>query len=46
MEAFRKIYPGEFYRKFLSHKVRPDDRALMGLRKISISVGTIMAARL
>jgi hypothetical protein len=39
MEAFRKIYPSEFYRKFLVHEVRPDGRDLNRIRKTKISVG-------
>lgn len=40
MEAFRKIYPQEFYKKFLVQNVRPDGRPLDAARKTTISVGT------
>lgn len=40
MDAFRKVYPGEYYKKFLAQKVRPDDRALLSVRKTTISLGT------
>lgn len=39
MDAFRKIYPGEYYKKFLAHGVRPDDRSLLSIRKTNISLG-------
>jgi len=42
MEAFRKIYPSEFYKKFLVHKVRPDGRPLSKVRKTNISVGSLL----
>lgn len=40
MEAFRKIYPSEFYKKFLVQNVRPDGRALQKVRRTTVSVGT------
>lgn len=40
MDAFRKVYPGEYYKKFLAQSVRPDDRALLSVRKTTISLGT------
>lgn len=39
VEAFRKIYPSEFYRKFLVHNVRPDGRGMMKVRKTAVSTG-------
>jgi exosome complex component RRP43 len=36
-EAFRQIYPEEFYRRFFSEGIRPDGRALLSNRKISSS---------
>ena len=40
MEAFKKIYPSEFYKKFLAQRVRPDGRGLNGVRKTVVSVGS------
>jgi exosome complex RNA-binding protein Rrp42 (RNase PH superfamily) len=37
MEAFRKIYPEEFQKKFLIYGVRPDGRYLNKVRKTIIS---------
>eukprot|EP01027_Heterolobosea_sp_BB2_P004989 GEZU01007675.1.p1 GENE.GEZU01007675.1~~GEZU01007675.1.p1 ORF type:complete len:180 (+),score=13.68 GEZU01007675.1:151-690(+) len=42
--AFRKIHPVEFYRKFLSQGLRPDGRVLTKLRKTVISAGSISTA--
>jgi exosome complex component RRP43 len=39
MEAFRKIYPSEFYKKFLVQDVRPDGRGLNKIRKTTVSGG-------
>lgn len=39
MDAFRKIYPTEFYKKFLVQHVRPDGRPIHGIRKTTISTG-------
>lgn len=44
MEAFRKIYPSEFYKKFLVHGVRPDGRSLQKVRKTRVSAGSIGSA--
>eukprot|EP01119_Soliformovum_irregulare_P001660 TRINITY_DN11394_c0_g1_i1.p1 TRINITY_DN11394_c0_g1~~TRINITY_DN11394_c0_g1_i1.p1 ORF type:complete len:294 (+),score=79.62 TRINITY_DN11394_c0_g1_i1:3-884(+) len=44
MEAFRRLYPSEFYRKFLVHDIRPDGRALYKIRKTTISVGSVSSA--
>jgi len=41
MEAFRKIYPEEYYRKFLVQNVRPDGRGLTTIRKTVISTGSL-----
>jgi len=41
MEAFQKIHPLEFYRKFLERSVRPDGRSLTDIRKTTLSVGSI-----
>lgn len=40
MDAFRKVFPGEYYKKFLAQNVRPDDRSLLSVRKTTISLGT------
>ncbi|EGG19437.1 hypothetical protein DFA_00014 [Cavenderia fasciculata] len=42
MEAFQKVHPLEFYKKFLERSVRPDGRGLDCFRKINISTGSIM----
>eukprot|EP01116_Phalansterium_solitarium_P016804 TRINITY_DN3983_c0_g1_i2.p1 TRINITY_DN3983_c0_g1~~TRINITY_DN3983_c0_g1_i2.p1 ORF type:complete len:321 (-),score=23.88 TRINITY_DN3983_c0_g1_i2:12-905(-) len=44
MESFRKIYPSEFYRKFLVHNVRPDGRSLSSVRQTTVSCGSISTA--
>lgn len=45
MEAFKKIYPEEYYRKFLVHSIRPDGRTLTAIRKTIVSAGTITVTR-
>jgi exosome complex component RRP43 len=44
MEAFRKIYPTEFYKKFLVQNVRPDGRTSSKVRKTTVSAGSITTA--
>ncbi|EGC36893.1 hypothetical protein DICPUDRAFT_31155 [Dictyostelium purpureum] len=44
MEAFQKIHPLEFYRKFLIRSVRPDGRSLNDTRKTTISTGSVTTA--
>lgn len=44
MEAFRKIHPLEFNRKFLAQSIRPDGRPLTKVRKTVISAGSIGTA--
>lgn len=44
MEAFRKIYPEEFHKKFLVHNVRPDGRSLLKIRKTTFSTGSVSTA--
>jgi len=44
MESYRKIYPSEFYKKFLIHGVRPDGRSLNKTRKTKITTGSISTA--
>lgn len=41
MDAFRKIYPEEYYRKFLEQNVRPDGRGLTSVRKTVITLGSL-----
>jgi exosome complex component RRP43 len=42
--AFRKIYPEEYYRKFLEQNIRPDGRGLAGVRKTVITLGSLQNA--
>jgi len=44
IEAFRKLHPAEFYRKFLVHSVRPDGRNLSKARKTTITAGSVKTA--
>ncbi|EFA80660.1 hypothetical protein PPL_06243 [Heterostelium album PN500] len=44
MEAFQKIHPLEFYRKFLERSVRPDGRSLQRIRNTTVSAGSILTA--
>eukprot|EP00026_Physarum_polycephalum_P015344 Phypoly_transcript_15998.p1 GENE.Phypoly_transcript_15998~~Phypoly_transcript_15998.p1 ORF type:complete len:280 (+),score=45.09 Phypoly_transcript_15998:49-888(+) len=44
MDTFQKIYPSEFYRKFLTQGVRPDGRTLQKIRKTTVSTGSISTA--
>eukprot|EP01132_Coremiostelium_polycephalum_P005727 gene5727-7123_t len=44
MDAFQKIHPLEFYRKFLEKSVRPDGRSLENIRKTTVSTGSITTA--
>lgn len=44
MEAFRKIYPAEFYRRFLVHGVRPDGRDCWAVRPTSIVPKSVSCA--
>lgn len=41
MDAFRKIYPEEYYKKFLEQNVRPDGRGLSGIRKTIVTLGSL-----
>jgi exosome complex component RRP43 len=45
IEAFRKLHPAEFYRKFLVHSVRPDGRNLSKARKTTVTSGTQIRSR-
>ncbi len=42
MEAFRKISPLEYHRKFLQQGIRPDGRLLTKNRKITIKTGSLL----
>jgi exosome complex component RRP43 len=44
VDAFRKLHPLEFYRKFLVHSVRPDGRNLAKVRKTTVTTGSIKTA--
>lgn len=44
MEAFKRIYPEDYYLKFLEHKLRPDGRVLNATRKTVITTGSISSA--
>ena len=44
METYRKIYPSEFYSKFLQHQLRPDGRGLLRSRKTFITLGSFSTA--
>ena len=44
VEAFRKIYPSEFFERFIEASVRPDGRNLLGVRQTLVSVGSISSA--
>ena len=43
-DAFRKIHPREYYRKFIQSKIRPDGRSLLQCRKTTMSSGSISTA--
>jgi hypothetical protein len=43
-EAFRRLYPEEFYAKFIAEGVRPDGRPLGRPRPVSIGLGSIGTA--
>ena len=40
-EAFQKLDPQTFYRKFLSSNVRPDGRSFQQIRDVTISYGVL-----
>lgn len=39
LSAYRKLYPSEFYEKFLKESIRPDGRDSFGTREVHISTG-------
>ncbi|KAG5175526.1 ribosomal protein S5 domain 2-type protein [Tribonema minus] len=43
VEAFQKLDPQTFYRKFLSEGVRPDGRGLQEVRDVAVSCGVLTA---
>lgn len=43
-EAFRRLYPNQFYASFLAKQMRPDGRALMQSRPISVTPNAVSSA--
>ncbi|EGD81079.1 hypothetical protein PTSG_11024 [Salpingoeca rosetta] len=43
-ETFKKVYPREFYSRFLEHNVRPDGRSREDPRPCAIAPGTITSS--
>ena len=43
-EAFKRLYPDEFYAKFIAEGVRPDGRPLGRPRPVSVGLGSIGTA--
>eukprot|EP01084_Bolivina_argentea_P265621 450328_1 len=41
IEAFQRLDPESYYRRFLSRGVRPDGRTLLGQRKLKIKAGVL-----
>jgi exosome complex component RRP43 len=41
MENFKRLFPTEFYAKFIENNIRPDGRTLRKSRKISVGAGTM-----
>ena len=39
-EAFRRMHPKEFYRKYLERSTRPDGRRLLEMRELRVEAGT------
>lgn len=44
VEAFQRLHPEAFFRRFLKHQVRPDGRKLLQSRKMTITAGCIASA--
>jgi hypothetical protein len=38
-EAFRKLYPREYYKRFIQKEIRPDGRNILQCRKTTLSSG-------
>jgi exosome complex component RRP43 len=43
-EAFKKLYPDAFYRKFIESGIRPDGRAFGRARPTTIGLGAVETA--
>lgn len=43
-EAFKKLYPDQYYARFLSQNTRPDGRSLGQTRPASVALGVITSA--
>ena len=43
-DAFRRLYPNQFYANFLAQHTRPDGRALMQARPISVTPNAVSSA--
>jgi len=44
VEAFQRLHPEAFFRRFLKHQIRPDGRKLLHPRKMTVTPGCIAAA--
>lgn len=45
VEAFQRLDPENFYRRFLNNGVRPDGREMRAVRPISVDVGVLSEER-
>lgn len=45
VEAFQRLDPENFYRRFVNNGVRPDGRGLRSVRPISVDVGVLSKER-
>lgn len=43
-DAFRKLYPHQFYANFLAKQIRPDGRALLQARPVSVTPNAVSSA--
>lgn len=43
-ELFKTVYPSEYYHQYIQKNIRPDKRSLLGIRKTTVSVGSITSA--
>ena len=43
-DAYKKLYPAEFYKRFIDNNLRPDGRPFGGGRPVTIGVGAIESA--
>ena len=39
LEAYRTLYPSDFYERYLKEQIRPDGREVLGTRAVNISTG-------